>query len=31
VLVWIEETTDDMIEPPGSVVYSSTLADVSSG
>ena len=30
-LVWIEETTDDMIEPAGSVVCSPTSADVSSG
>jgi len=31
VLVWIEETTDDMIEPAGSVVCSPMSADVSSG
>jgi len=30
-LVWIEETTDDMIEPAGSVVCSLTSADMSSG
>jgi len=31
VLVWIEEITDAMIEPAGSVVCSPTSADVSSG
>jgi len=31
VLVWIEETTDDMIEPTGSVVCSPTSTGVSSG
>ena len=31
VLVWIEETTDDMIDPTGSAVCSSTSADISSG
>ena len=30
-LVWIEETTGDMIEPAGSVVCSPTSAGVSSG
>jgi len=30
-LVWIEETTDDMIEPARSVICSPTLADMSSG
>jgi len=29
--VWIEETTDDMIDPAGSVVCSPILADMSSG
>ena len=31
VLIWIEETTDAMIEPTGSAVCSRTSADVSSG
>jgi len=30
-LVWIEETTDDMIDPAGSVACSPISADVSSG
>ena len=30
-LVWIEETTDDIIEPAGSVVCSPKSADVSAG
>ena len=30
-LVWIEETTDDVIESAGSVVSSPTSVDVSSG
>jgi len=31
VLIWIEETTDAMIEPTGSVVCSCTSTDVSPG